>query len=121
MILSDLIGAAVVDDAESAVGRVVDARFRLEGAANPSRARLVGLIVSPRSRSSYLGYERTAASRPVVLDRILRWLHRGSFLVSWEDIERIEEHRVVLRTGYRRAPSALEPPHPEQAEGGRAR
>ena len=89
MILSDVIGAEVVDANEQSLGKVIDARFRLEGGGDPSRARLVGIIVSPRGATSYLGYERTVASRPVILDRFLRWLHRGSFLVLWDDVQRI--------------------------------
>jgi hypothetical protein len=71
----------------------------------------VGLVVSPRSASSYLGYERTAASRPVLIDRFLRWRHRGSFVVAWRDIRRIdlEPHRVTLRAGYTREDASLEP------------
>jgi sporulation protein YlmC with PRC-barrel domain len=109
MILSDLLGTEVRESDGTFVGRVIDARFRLEGSADPSRARLVGLIVSRGAFASYLGYERTAASRPVLLDRMLRFLHRGSFLVLWEDIARIEDDRVLLRPGYRREPSALDP------------
>ena len=74
------------------------------------------ICVSRGAIASYLGYERTAASRPVLLDRLLRALHRGSFLVLWEDIERIERQRVLLRGGYERRPSALVPeaePAPE--------
>lgn len=109
MILSDVMGAEVVDVNEQSLGRVIDARFRLEGGGDPSQARLIGIIVSPRGATSYLGYERTVASRPVILDRFLRWLHRGSFLVLWEDVRQIEPHRVELRDGYRREPSRLEP------------
>ncbi|QNO37320.1 hypothetical protein H4J02_12925 [Protaetiibacter sp. SSC-01] len=108
MILSDLLGHEVRDAAGEAVGRVVDVRFRLEGATDPSRARAVGLIVSPRAATSYLGYERIGVTRPVLLARLLRWMHRGSFLVPWEDLARIETGgRVLLREGYRREPSAL--------------
>ncbi|MFT4283843.1 MAG: PRC-barrel domain containing protein [Protaetiibacter sp.] len=109
MILSDLLGSEVRDADGLLLGRVIDARFRLEGTTSPSRARLVGIIVSPRSVLSYLGYERTVASRPVILDRLLRWMHRGSFLVLWEDVARIQRERVELRPGYRREPSALDP------------
>jgi len=107
MILSDLLGTEVHEADGTAVGRVIDARFRLEGNTSPSRARLVGLIVSRGAFTSYLGYERTVASRPVLLDRLLRALHRGSFLVLWEDIAAIEQHRVVLRADYERRTSAL--------------
>lgn len=114
MILSDLLGTEVHEANGTRVGRVIDARFRLEGSSNPSRARLVGLIVSRGAFASYLGYERTAASRPVLLDRMLRLMHRGSFLVLWEDIERVERERVLLRAGYRREPSALDPEKQEE-------
>jgi sporulation protein YlmC with PRC-barrel domain len=109
MILSDLLGTEVHEADGTRVGRVIDARFRLEGNTSPSQARLVGLIVSRGAYSSYLGYERTTASRPVLLDKLLRALHRGSFLVLWDDLERIEEHRVLLRAGYERHPSTLAP------------
>ena len=107
MILSDLLGSPVVDDAGVKVGRVVDARFRLEGRTMPAKARLTGLIVSPRSASSYLGYERTAESKPVVIDRFLRWRHRGSFFVAWDDIARVSSTTIHLRKGYERLPAVL--------------
>jgi sporulation protein YlmC with PRC-barrel domain len=108
MILSDLLGNVVYDSQGEKLGRVVDARFRLEGRANPAKARLVGLIISPRSASSYLGYERTRQSRPVIIDRFLRWRHRGSFFVTWEHIARLDDHEVRLRRGYERLPAALD-------------
>lgn len=109
MILSDVIGHEVREVDGTRLGRVVDARFRLEGSGTPSQARLVGFVVSPRTATSFLGYERTAAARPVVIDRILRFLHRGSFLVRWEDVERIETAgRLLLREGYERLPSELD-------------
>jgi hypothetical protein len=109
MILSDLLGNEVREADGTAVGRVIDARFRLEGNTSPSQARLIGLIVSRGAFASYLGYERTAASRPVVLDKVLRALHRGSFLVLWHDLASLEEGRVLLRDGYERHPSTLAP------------
>jgi sporulation protein YlmC with PRC-barrel domain len=108
MILSDLLRSDVVDASGARVGRVVDVRFRLEGAGDPSVARVVGLIVSPRTASSFLGYERAALGRPVILDRILRWVHRGSFLVPWADVARMNDQGVRLRPGYHQEPSALE-------------
>jgi sporulation protein YlmC with PRC-barrel domain len=107
MILSDLLGNPVHDASGRRVGRVVDARFRLAGRSTPAKAHLVGLVVSPRSASSYLGYERTATSRPVVIDRFLRWRHRGSFLVAWEDVQRVSDTTVRLRKGYQRLDAAL--------------
>jgi hypothetical protein len=109
MLLNDLMDAVVVDAAGHRLGRVIDARFRLEGRADPPKARLIGLVVSPRSASSYLGYERTAESRPVIIDRLLRWRHRGSFVVAWADVAKIEldPHRVSLRKGFTREDASL--------------
>ena len=36
-----------------------------------------------------------------------RFMHRGSFLVPWEDVARIGRERVELREGYRKERSTL--------------
>ena len=107
MILSDLLGNTVYDASGAKVGRVIDARFELSGRSTPAKARLVGLIVSPRSASSFLGYERASASRPVVIDRFMRWRHRGSFFVAWDDLAKVTQTDVVLRARYDRQDPAL--------------
>jgi hypothetical protein len=109
MLLSDLLGSVVRDSSGHRLGVVVDARFRLEGRAAPARARLVGFVVSPRSRSSYLGYERRDEMRPAIIGRLLRWRHRGSFLVDWSDVARLDLGRVALRSGYVRHDPRLGP------------
>jgi hypothetical protein len=65
-----------------------------------AEARLLGLIVSPHSVSSFLGYERTEVNRPWPLPQMLAWRHRGSFLVMWEDIAVIGTESVRLREGF---------------------
>lgn len=106
MILSDLLGSAVVDDAGARLGRVVDARFALDGRpeaeASLAQARLVGLLVSPHSRGSYLGYERRDLKAPWPIAALERWRHRGSFLVLWEDIHSVDDDGVHLRAGFTR-------------------
>ena len=109
MILSDLLGSEVTDAGGARLGRVVDARFRLGGHTQPATAELVGLIVSPRSASSFLGYERAGAARPALIGHLLLALHRGSFLVAWDDIARIERDAVRLREEYQKLPSRLDP------------
>jgi len=108
MILSDVMGLRVTDPHGVVLGRVVDARFRLEGAESPSSARLVGLIVSPRSAASFLGYERRSMDRPVVIASLLHWMHRGSRLVPWESIAGFYDDRVELRADYESLPSTLD-------------
>lgn len=104
MILSELLGSEVVDAAGERVGSVVDARFALDGPPGQLLAvpRLVGLLVSPRSRTSMWGYERTGVTAPWPIAHYLRHVHRGLFLASWADIAVVDDGRVQLREGYER-------------------
>ena len=101
MILGDLLGRGVYDSDGVKLGRVADARFVVDGAPQQlmAEARLLGLVVSPHSVSSFLGYERTAVTQPWPLPQMLSWRHRGSFLVMWEDIAVMGES-VRLREGF---------------------
>jgi len=47
----------------------------------------------------------------VLIARLQRWLHRGMFLVGWDDVELVDEGRVVFRGGYERRDPML-PPSP---------
>ncbi|MFN6545548.1 hypothetical protein [Mycolicibacterium nivoides] len=62
----------------------------------------MGLVVSPRTRSSYLGYERTGNNAPALIAAIARWRHRDTFLAAWGDVGRIASDHITLRAGYRR-------------------
>jgi sporulation protein YlmC with PRC-barrel domain len=110
MILSELLGLEVVDDSGERLGSVVDARFALDGTPRQllSDARLVGLLVSPHSRTSLWGFERTNVRAPWPIAQYLRWAHRGMFLVRWQDIGRVDEHRVTLRRDFERGDPRLE-------------
>jgi sporulation protein YlmC with PRC-barrel domain len=112
MIISDLLDVPVHDDAGAHLGWVVDVRFVLDGPPDTSlaRARLHGLVVSPRSRTSFMGFERSSVRHPWPVASILRWWHRGTFLVHWPDVARVPDPdagagphgsaAVVLRAGY---------------------
>jgi hypothetical protein len=102
MILGDVLGTAVDDADGTRLGRVADARFVVDGGPHQlmSDARLMGLIVSPHTAASFLGYERTGLNRPWPIASWLRWRHRGSFLVLWADISQIGPKSVRLREGY---------------------
>ena len=101
-----------MSDAHLKTGRrepceVIDFDVALLDACSPelradllAEARLLGLVVSPHSVSSFLGYERTGLRQPWPLPAMLRWRHRGSFLVLWEDIAVIGAEAVRLREGF---------------------
>lgn len=109
MQLSNLLGLEVLDAGHHRVGTVIDVRLTIDGARtdNPPSPRLTGLVVSPHTRSSYLGYERTGINAPAVIAAIARWRHRGTFVVAWEDIARIGGDHVTLRSGFERRSPAL--------------
>ncbi|MDQ0146820.1 MULTISPECIES: PRC-barrel domain containing protein [Pseudarthrobacter] len=110
MILGDLLGNTVQDADGGWLGRVADVRFALDGTAHQLMAepRLLGLVISPHSAASFLGYERNGLTRPWLLARMLRWRHRGAFLVLWEDIAVVGAGSVRLRPGYTRYSTALQ-------------
>lgn len=74
-------------------------------------ARLVGLLVSPRSAGSFLGYERTDVRSPWPIPQLVRRRHRGTFLVDWADVAEVRTagEPVVVRLvgGYERRSPAL--------------
>ncbi|MBT2248402.1 PRC-barrel domain-containing protein [Arthrobacter sp. BHU FT2] len=110
MILGDLLGTPVRDADGGRLGRVADVRFVLDGTPRQlmSDARVLGLVVSPHSAASFLGYERIDLAQPWPLANLLRWRHRGSFLVLWEDIAMVGKDSVRLRPGFTRYSASLE-------------
>ena len=98
MLLSDLLGLQVVDAQSRRVGTVID--VRLAAPQDPDQqvpTRLLGFVISPNTRSSYLGYERTDIAAPWLLAAVLRWRHRGTFLAAWDDIARVGSNALTLR------------------------
>ncbi|WP_029112103.1 hypothetical protein [Mycobacterium sp. URHB0044] len=102
MQVSELIGLPVRDNGSHHIGTVIDARLTVteDSKGLPSQPQLLGLLVNPRSRSSFLGYERSAANAPRLLFSLLQWRHRDTFLAAWEDIDVIDTDAVRLRKGY---------------------
>ncbi|GAA4165020.1 hypothetical protein GCM10022286_27580 [Gryllotalpicola daejeonensis] len=104
MRLTDLLDRPVRDATGALLGRVIDARFVLDGAPSGngagalSDARLHGLIVSPRRSGSFLGYERTGVNRPWLIAHFLAWRERHDVLVRWADVATVGEE-LQLRSG----------------------
>ncbi|KAA0109011.1 PRC-barrel domain-containing protein [Mycolicibacterium sp. P1-5] len=101
MQLSELLGLPVCDSDGTQLGSLIDVRLSVTGdmGDRPDAPKVVGVIVSPHSSSSYLGYERRRVDQPRVLANLLRWRHRGTFLTLWDDIEDVTSDRVTLRNG----------------------
>lgn len=102
MILSDLLGLGVFDQGGNRLGRLIDARFAIERSPGQllADARLQGIVVSPHSRASFLGYARKDVNAPILINDILSWMHRGTFYVPWASIQRISHDSVHLRENY---------------------
>jgi hypothetical protein len=109
MQLSDFLGLRVIDAAQHPIGTVIDVRLTVNGdpTHNPPTPRVLGLVISPRTRSSFLGYERSGANAPAMLAAMFRWRHRGTFLAAWEDVARVRSGLVSLRPGYTRYSAVL--------------
>jgi len=110
MILGDVLDAPVTGADGGRLGFVVDVRFVLDGPLDGgllAAPRVHGLLVSPHTGTSFLGYERTAVRSPAVLARWFAWRHRGTFLVRWEDVESVTPGTVRLVAGFRRYSPAL--------------
>src|SRR3954454_21818645 len=112
MILGDLLDAPVRGASDEPLGYVVDVRFVLDGPLDGQLAapRLHGLLVSPRTGTSFLGYERTGVRAPALLARYYAWRHRGTFLVRWEDVASVAHGSVHLVPTFRRLSPALSRP-----------
>ncbi|MDQ2638409.1 MAG: PRC-barrel domain-containing protein [Actinomycetota bacterium] len=110
MRLSELLGLRVIDAGSHPVGTVVDVRLTVAGdpSDDPPTPRVLGLIISPHSKGSFLGYERIDIDGPKVIAALLRWGHRGTFLAGWEDVARVSTDHVTLGQGYTRYSAALQ-------------
>jgi len=91
LMLSDVLGAEVVDESGRRLGHVHDLRIVRDGApAEPDQAppyRVEGLIVGRRGLHARLGLEAARRAEP---------LRRGEPL-AWEDVVELGERRIVVR------------------------
>ena len=104
MQLSELLEQRVLDHDGQRLGNVIDVRLAISGDMDnqPDQPVIFGVIVSPRTTSSYLGYERSEVRSPALLAALLRWRHRGTFLTLWTDISSINADGITLKQGYQR-------------------
>jgi hypothetical protein len=76
----DAITRDAYDAAGRRLGRIVDLVTEPDGQGRP---RVVAAIVAPHWHGRLLGYERTGARGPWLVERVARWLYRGHREVPW--------------------------------------
>ncbi len=103
MLLNDILKKPV-RYGDQKLGHAIDCRFILDGKPSTllAQARLVGIIVGPRTSEAFLGYERTSVRSPALLAHYFRWRQRGAFMVAWEDIECVTDTAIVVRASFTR-------------------
>jgi sporulation protein YlmC with PRC-barrel domain len=104
MLVSEVLGTTAYDQQGTRLGTVIDVRLYIEGDLDhdPRPPTVLGVVISPHTRGSYLGYGRTEAEQPVVLAKLQRWRHRGTFLCAWPDVVRLDPDRIVVRDAAQR-------------------
>ena len=109
--LSEFLGLRVLDAGNHRVGTVVDVRLTISGDLqhNPSTPRVLGLVVSPRTESSFLGCERSMATTPALLSAFLSgviaarsWRLGGGSTGGEDSLRPNQLHPVFGRYGRRR-------------------
>jgi hypothetical protein len=85
---------------------VVDVRLAPSTRVPGPLAELVvdGLVVGRRRPGTLFGYDRYPDQGPWMIRTLVRWMHRGTGYLAWEDVDRVDwEHRVlhVRTTGLR--------------------
>jgi sporulation protein YlmC with PRC-barrel domain len=98
--MNDFLEATVVDREGRTLGQVLDVRIRPEPG---ERARLLftGLVVGRGRPGSFLGYDRRGDMGPWVVSRLVRWLHRHSGYLAWDDVTDVdwEARRITAGRG----------------------
>jgi hypothetical protein len=69
------------------LGSVLDVRVRPEHDADDSRLVITELVIGRGRPGSYLGYDRHPHQGPLLLNRLVRRLHRHSGLVPFAEVE----------------------------------
>lgn len=95
--LNDLLQLRVLLADGSDAGRLLDVRLEHDRDGDGS-LRVVGLVVGRGRPGSYLGYDRRGDMGPLLVNRVVRRLHRHSGYVSWDDVQELDWDTGVIRT-----------------------
>ena len=99
--LSDLLGAAVVDDTGTCLGTVMELRglpFEQTG-LEVGRIRVTSIVFGPRRLGGELGYTTLTDQGPWLLARFFGRWHRDDREATWTDIADVDwdDQQVTLR------------------------
>ena len=118
MLLSDLLDLPVTAPDGSRLGFIVDVRFRRTARRGRREGdlELIALLVSPHTRQSTYGYERGRVRGPAVIAEIIRCFHRGSRIIPWDCVVRVDRDAAVLGVQPPTIPLDTRMPIPDAAE-----
>ena len=93
---SELLGAAVVDAAGTAIGKVLDVRLVQDGPLLGTMAalRVDGLVIGRRTLTSRLGFDRADVESPALLRVGARRLMRANRYLPWDQVDLQPDGRV---------------------------
>jgi sporulation protein YlmC with PRC-barrel domain len=102
-LVSDLLGAEVVDSAGASLGTVMEIRglpFERTG-LEVGRLRVTSLVFGRRRLGGELGYTTLTDQGPWLLARFFGWLHRDDREAPYTDVADVDwdNHRVTLKAG----------------------
>ncbi len=80
----DLIGQTAYRPDGTALGRIADLVVKPDGPHR--RPRVVAAVVTPRHRGRMFGFDRSEVRGPALLRAIARFLHRGTTVVPWAEL-----------------------------------
>lgn len=91
---SDLLRCQAVRQDGRELGHVLDIRARRD---QDGGLTVTGVVVGERGLAERLGYARGVVEGPWVVAAALRWFHRSSRVVPWEQITEVRDGRLVVR------------------------
>ena len=96
MRVGDLIDMPVSDVDGHSIGAIREVRAHAFRRSDGSVGLAVSGVVAGKTRARLFGYERHGEQGPALLRAIVRWLHRHSHYIRWDQID-IDAGRARVR------------------------
>lgn len=87
--MNDFLEATVVHTDGRVLGHVLDVRARPEPGVR-TRLPFTGLVVGRGRPGALLGYDRRGDMGPWLVNRLVRWAHRHSGYLPWQDVVAVD-------------------------------